>query len=179
MDACAWPHSGLIVRLIAAITTVVVVLVVGGCGDPSATVDPPDRASAVVSPTATAASDAADRAGPPSETVVYLPPPYVARTEWVQTAVGPSWQVYPTDAGRRVTSPGAQKTAWREVVAESSDYGQYSATSPGMRAQFDCHWVWARAVQPDKTSWNLEPGRPVVTEDQMVATQCNPGMPEE
>ena len=108
-----------------------------------------------------------------------LPPLYIARTQWVQTEVGPSLQVYPTDAGRQVTEPGAQDTAWREVVAKSSPYGQYSASSPGMRAQFDCHWVWARAVAPDKPSWNLEPGRPVVDENEMVSARCNPGAPEE
>lgn len=32
-----------------------------------------------------------------------LPPPYVDRVDWVQTAVGPSLQVRPTVAGRRVT----------------------------------------------------------------------------
>lgn len=115
----------------------------------------------------------------PSPTVISLPPPYIARTQWVETEVGPSLQVYPTDAGRRVTEPGAQDTAWREVIAQSSSYGQYSASSPGMRAQFDCHWVWARAVAPDKPSWNLEPGRPVVDENAMVTARCNPGAPEE
>ena len=84
-----------------------------------------------------------------------------------------------TDAGRRVTAPDAQAKAWQEVVAMTSRHGRYGATSPGMRAQFDCHWNWARAVQPDKPSWNLEPGRPVVTEDQMVAARCNPGAAEE
>ncbi|MFT4202042.1 DUF2599 domain-containing protein [Gordonia sp. (in: high G+C Gram-positive bacteria)] len=115
----------------------------------------------------------------PTVSVVYLPPPYIDHTEWVETAVGPSLQVYPTANGRRVTAPDAQGKAWREVVAKSNRYGQYSARTPGMRAQFDCHWTWARAVQPDKASWNLEPARPVVTEDQMIATRCNPGFAEE
>ncbi|MFT3901081.1 MAG: DUF2599 domain-containing protein [Gordonia sp. (in: high G+C Gram-positive bacteria)] len=126
-----------------------------------------------VSTTADAESDS------PSTSVVYLPPPYIDHTEWVETAVGPSLQVYPTPNGRRVTTADAQGKAWREVVKRSSGYGQYSARTPGMRAQFDCHWIWARAVQPDKSSWNLEPTRPVVSEDQMVATRCNPGFAEE
>ncbi len=115
----------------------------------------------------------------PSATVIWLPPPYISHTEWVDTAVGPSLQVYPTAAGRRVTAPQAQVQAWREVVASSAPYGRFSAQSPGMHAQFDCHWVWARAVAPDKPSWNLEPLRPVVGEDEMVAARCNPGGPEE
>jgi hypothetical protein len=47
-----------------------------------------------------------------------------------------------------------------------------------MRAQFDCHWRFARIVEPDKPSWNLEPWRPVVTESEMVDARCNPGGPE-
>ncbi|GED99027.1 DUF2599 domain-containing protein [Gordonia crocea] len=147
-------------------------LAVAGCGGEAS---PPAPAAS----SAPAVVDGSTGEPSPSEPVVYLPPPYIARTVWAQTAVGPSLQVYPTVAGRRVTDPAAQGKAWREVVALSARYGRYSATSPGMRAQFDCHWVWARAVQPDKPSWNLEPGRPVVSEDQMIAARCNPGAPEE
>ncbi|GAB09695.1 hypothetical protein GOARA_045_00490 [Gordonia araii NBRC 100433] len=125
------------------------------------------------------AADSDDGDATPSEPVVYLPPPYIARTVWVETMVGPSLQVYPTAAGRRVTTPDAQGKAWAEVVRKSTRYDGFSARSKGMRAQFDCHWIWARAVQPDKPSWNLEPRRPVVTDDQMIATRCNPGAPEE
>lgn len=50
---------------------------------------------------------------------------------------------------------------------------------PGMRAQFDCHWVFARLVDPNKASWNLEPNRPVVGVAEMIATRCNPGFAEE
>lgn len=148
--------------------------VLAGCGG-SSDRDPVDTTIGG-GPAAAPASTGVDAS---SSTVVYLPPPYIARTQWVQTSVGPSLQVYPTPAGRRVTSPDAQGKAWREVLAKSGRYEQFSAHSPGMRAQFDCHWVWARAVQPDKPSWNLEPTRPVVTDDQMIASRCNPGAPEE
>jgi len=150
-------------------------------GDDYPSLPPTPASSPVVTAPATGSPTTADdtRTAWPSPTVISLPPPYIARTQWVQTEVGPSLQVYPTDAGRQVTEPGAQDTAWREVVAKSSPYGQYSASSPGMRAQFDCHWVWARAVAPDKPSWNLEPGRPVVDENEMVSARCNPGAPEE
>jgi hypothetical protein len=48
-----------------------------------------------------------------------------------------------------------------------------------MHAQFACHWQFAEVVQPGKTSWNLEPWRPVVDDADMVASRCNPGGQEE
>lgn len=102
------------------------------------------------------------------------PPPYIDAAGWVQTAVGPSLQIRPTPAGRRVTGDGVAGEAWNEVLALAPD-----GDTPGMRMQFDCHWSFARLVEPDKPSWNLEPGRPVVTEQEMIAARCNPGFAEE
>jgi hypothetical protein len=48
-----------------------------------------------------------------------------------------------------------------------------------MRDQFICHWHYAETAMPGKSSWNLEPWRPVVTEDVMIAAGCNPGGTEE
>jgi hypothetical protein len=48
-----------------------------------------------------------------------------------------------------------------------------------MRDQYACHWRFARIVDPDKTSWNLEPWRPVVSESEMIGSRCNPGGAEE
>ena len=53
------------------------------------------------------------------------------------------------------------------------------ADMPGMREQFMCHWTFAEVAQPGKTSWNLEPWRPVVDDQTMVDTRCNPGGTEE
>ncbi|MGB3707629.1 DUF2599 domain-containing protein [Gordonia sp. (in: high G+C Gram-positive bacteria)] len=103
-----------------------------------------------------------------------LPPPYIASATWADTAVGPSLQIAPTINGRRVQSPTAGTEAWREVLALDP-----SADTPGMKAQFDCHWTFARLVEPNKPTWNLEPNRPVVTPEEMIASRCNPGMPEE
>lgn len=103
-----------------------------------------------------------------------IPPPYVDHVEWVQTAVGPSLQIHPTAAGRRTENPDGADIAWAEVLRLEPD-----ADTPGMRAQFDCHWDFARAVEPDKPSWNIEPSRPVVTDQAMIQTRCNPGAPEE
>lgn len=47
-----------------------------------------------------------------------------------------------------------------------------------MWEQFDCHWTWARILEPDKATWNVEPWRPVADETQMLADGCNPGGPE-
>jgi Protein of unknown function (DUF2599) len=105
-------------------------------------------------------------------------PPYVAQAEWAKWGDLSSLRVYPTDAARlAATEPGTQPQAdqaWAEVLALSPD-----ADMPGMREQFMCHWQYAEYAQPGKTSWNLEPWRPEVTMDEMVAAHCNPGGTEE
>ena len=60
--------------------------------------------------------------------------------------------------------------AWREVLALAPD-----ADTPGMRAQFICHWNFAELAQPGKTSWDLEPWRPAVDDNTMILAGCNPG----
>ncbi|HWC21230.1 MAG TPA: DUF2599 domain-containing protein [Flexivirga sp.] len=109
-----------------------------------------------------------------SPPTVSAPPPYISRVVWVLTPSGRrSLQVYPTANGRTVTGDSAEGEAWREVLRKAPDAG-----SQGMRAQFDCHWVFARLAEPNKPSWNLEPWRPVVTGQQMYDARCNPGGPE-
>jgi uncharacterized protein DUF2599 len=116
-------------------------------------------------------------AGPASADTV-PGPPYVAQAEWAKWGDLSSLRVYPTDAARlAATEPGTQPQAdqaWAEVLALSPD-----ADMPGMREQFMCHWQYAEYAQPGKTSWNLEPWRPEVTMDEMVAAHCNPGGTEE
>lgn len=102
------------------------------------------------------------------------PPPYIDHVGWVDTAVGPSLQIYPTPNGRASIADDGADVAWREVLALAPD-----ADNPGMKAQFVCHWDFARAVEPNKPSWNIEPRRPVVDDSTMIATRCNPGGPEE
>jgi len=105
-------------------------------------------------------------------------PPFVDHTEWAQWRGKSSLRVYPTLSGRAAArQPGTAilaDEAWSEVLALSRD-----ADTPGMRAQFICHWQFAELVQPGKTSWNLEPWRPVVDDAEMIASGCNPGGPEE
>ncbi|MGO9155732.1 DUF2599 domain-containing protein [Mycobacterium sp.] len=108
-------------------------------------------------------------------------PPFVDHTEWKHWGRLTSLRVYPTPLARvAARQPGtsvsgaASDEAWAEVLARSPD-----ADTPGMRAQFICHWQFAEIAQPGKTSWNLEPWRPVVDDAEMVASGCNPGGPEE
>jgi Protein of unknown function (DUF2599) len=104
--------------------------------------------------------------------------PFVDHTQWAQWGRLTSLRVYPTPAGRAAArqagTAAAADEAWAEVLALSPD-----ADTPGMRAQFICHWQFAEFVQPGKTSWNLEPWRPVVDDTEMIASGCNPGGPEE
>jgi hypothetical protein len=105
-------------------------------------------------------------------------PPFVDYTEWTYWGGSSSLRVYPTVSGRAASgqssAPGASDEAWSEVLARSPDAG-----TPGMRAQFICHWQFAEVAQPGKTSWNLEPWRPVVDDAEMFASRCNPGGSEE
>jgi hypothetical protein len=102
-------------------------------------------------------------------------PPYIDHATWEHWGDLSSLRVYPTTAGREASGQDAQGAeAWSEVVTLSPD-----ADTPGMRAQFMCHWDFAEIAQPGKTSWNLEPWRPVVDNQTMIDTRCNPGGTEE
>lgn len=105
-------------------------------------------------------------------------PPYVASAEWAKWGDLSSLRVYPTDAARVASTEFGTDIqadeAWTEVLTLSPD-----ADIPGMREQFMCHWQYAEIAYPGKTSWNLEPWRPEVSGDEMLAAQCNPGGTEE
>ena len=105
-------------------------------------------------------------------------PPYVDHVQWTKWGDMSSLRVYPTDAARQASQdPGSDvqsAEAWAEVLTLSPD-----ADIPGMKAQFLCHWHYAELVEPGKISWNLEPWRNEVSEDEMVAAGCNPGGTEE
>jgi hypothetical protein len=105
-------------------------------------------------------------------------PPYVDHVQWAKWGDMSSLRVYPTDAARQASQdPGNDVQAgeaWAEVLTLSPD-----ADIPGMKAQFLCHWHYAELVEPGKISWNLEPWRNEVSEEEMVAAGCNPGGTEE
>jgi uncharacterized protein DUF2599 len=109
----------------------------------------------------------------PASADTYPGPPYIDHATWAHWGDLSSLRVYPTPAGRLAAlhgddTPGAE--AWSEVLALAPD-----ADTPGMRAQFMCHWDFAEIAEPGKTSWNLEPWRPVVDDQTMIDTRCNPG----
>jgi hypothetical protein len=104
-------------------------------------------------------------------------PPYVDHVQWAKWGDMSSLRVYPTESGRRaslVATTSDADEAWAEVLTLSPD-----ADTPGMRDQFMCHWELAELAQPGKVSWNLEPWRNEVSDEEMVATRCNPGGTEE
>ncbi len=154
--------------------TVVGLLLLGACG--STTPAPGVTSGYAPSPvtTATAETPRSSTTTTPSPTATPVPaPPFVGSTTWVRGSGGRSLHVVPTAAGRAAQGAADAAEAWTEVLRLAPD-----ADQPGMRAQFDCHWTYARLVAPDKPSWNLEPWRPVVSADQMVQARCNPGGPE-
>jgi hypothetical protein len=142
--------------------------------------------AAVVAALLSAAPGLADPGADPGAGVTgpAFSPPFVDHTEWTHWGRLTSLRVYPTASARvAARQPGtsaagasasAADEAWAEVLALSPD-----ADTPGMRAQFICHWQFAEIAQPGKTSWNLEPWRPVVDDAEMVSSGCNPGGPEE
>jgi len=102
-------------------------------------------------------------------------PPYIDHTQWVGYGSQTSLRVYPTISGRAAAgqlgkTPAQISEAWGEVLAMAPD-----ADTPGMRAQFVCHWRLAEFAEPGKASWNLEPSRPVVNDNAMLLAGCNPG----
>ena len=105
-------------------------------------------------------------------------PPYVDHVQWAKWGDMSSLRVYPTDAARQASQDRGIDVqageAWAEVLTLSPD-----ADIPGMKAQFLCHWHYAELVEPGKISWNLEPWRNEVSEEEMVAAGCNPGGTEE
>lgn len=106
-------------------------------------------------------------------------PPYIDHASWGSYGGQSSLRVYPTLSGRQVAgqlgkSGGQTQQAWLEVLALAPD-----ADTPGMRAQFVCHWNYAEFAAPGKISWNLEVWRPTVDDNTMVVSGCNPGGAEE
>ncbi len=85
---------------------------------------------------------------------------------------GRSLQVFPTQVARTATSDTGATAAWKLVVHLAP-----GADTPTMKAQFDCHWMFARVAKPGKSSWDLETWRPVVSAQAMFDTRCNPGGP--
>ena len=114
---------------------------------------------------------------PPLQSTAPAPPlatpPFITSATWGDSDYGVTLRVAPTPSALRAGGPGDAAIAWGEVLRLAPD-----ADTPGMREQFDCHWTWARLLEPDKPTWNLEPWRPVVPAESMLLEGCNPGGPE-
>ena len=164
-------------RMAAATTSAVLALVVvvglSGCSAEPAVSAGPATTSATTAPPSPSPSTTTSTTAPPASATPTAVPPFVARVQWVRGSGGRSLQIFPTPSGRAARGALDDDEAWAEVLRRAPD-----ADQPGMRAQFDCHWTFARLVDPDKPSWNIEPWRPVVTDRQMVDARCNPGAPE-
>lgn len=102
----------------------------------------------------------------------------VDHVEWAKWGDLSSLRIYPTEVARQLAGqPGTEVAAgqaWAQVLAAAPD-----ADIPGMREQFICHWDFAELAEPGKSSWNIEPWRPEVAAQDMLATGCNPGGTEE
>jgi hypothetical protein len=167
----AW-EAGRARSLAAAAVCACLLGLLAGCSSGSAAAPPPTTIA--VTPSTTTTQATSTTAPTPSATpTAKAAPPFIASARWIRASGGRSLHIVPTAAGRVASGAADDDEAWAEVLRLAPD-----ADQPGMRAQFDCHWTFARLVQPDKPTWNIEPWRPVVTESQMVDTGCNPGGPE-
>ena len=104
-------------------------------------------------------------------------PSYIDHVTWVSYDNRSSLRVYPTPTARAAAlrwDSAAAEQAWREVITEAPE-----ADTPSMYDQFLCHFNYAEFAHPGKTSWNLEPWRPVVDPVAMIESGCNPGAAEE
>jgi Protein of unknown function (DUF2599) len=160
-------------RLVGAVLSVAAVLLVG-CAHPTGVQTRPAQSTVTVTvtPKPTPKSTSAP-AHPPAVSSSAAPVPLIDHVSWTTTDQGRQLQVYPTSKGRTDRDSSAQAHAWAQVLADAPN-----ANTPGMYDQFRCHWEFARIVEPNKPSWNLEPWRPAVGYSRTVAAQCNPGGPE-
>ncbi|MFC9894880.1 DUF2599 domain-containing protein [Nocardia sp. NPDC127579] len=145
------------------------VVAVAGCGGAT----DPAGAPASTTVAATTTPTVSPVVSPTPTVDPYAGVALIDRVEWTTGVDGARLLVFPSPAGRRTSYPRSDERAWQEILAAAPD-----ADAPGMRDQFVCHWVWARLVQPNKPSWNLEPWRPAVGYQATVDATCNPGGPE-
>lgn len=174
--------------LLAAVALAAVVPTVGACSAPSTPAatststspSPPTQPTSTPAPPTTTSAPPTTTSTPtttPTKTTAAtvppappatIGPPYIASVRWLRTSSGRSLHISPTQAGRDTAASSDE--AWGEVLRLAPD-----AATPGMRAQFDCHWTFARLVAPAKRTWNIEPWRPVVSPERLVQDRCNPG----
>ncbi len=76
-----------------------------------------------------------------------------SRSLWIWS---PTLMVYPTEFGRYYASTLAVSAAWAETLDKGLQSGYPSANTPTMKVQFDCHYIFVRVRNVNKTSWNLD-----------------------
>jgi hypothetical protein len=81
-----------------------------------------------------------------------------ARNLW---AWSPTLMVYPTAFGRYFASNLAVSAAWAETLDKGVQNGFPNANTPSMKVQFDCHFIFVRVRNVNKSSWNLDSKLPV------------------
>lgn len=158
---------------VVGVSAIFSALAITGCASSNSGVrsdNVPAAATAITAP-ATATTHTTPRPVPTVDP--YAGQPLIDHLEWTENADGPRLMVHPTRAGRDTIFPGSDLRAWQEIRTTDP-----AADTPGMWDQFRCHWDWARLIDPDKPTWNLEPWRPPVGYDATVDAACNPGGPE-
>lgn len=127
--------------------------------------------NATPSPDATPAPDAAHTT--PATAATHAPCPQtgaITTVAWTEAEGGRSLAVTPASPLRACAGPLTRwdgiPPGWREVL----DLAGTEADSPAMEQQYACHLRFARA----KETWNLEPWRPEVDEDELMLARCNP-----
>jgi hypothetical protein len=158
-----------IVRGLALTAVTALTALLAGCGQSSGAGSPPsDRTAPGVSRSSDSPATAPSPAGSAVDSDAGLA--LIDHVRWGSTSKGRQLQVFPTPAGRTDRDPSAAARAWAEILSDAPNAG-----TAGMYDQFLCHWNYARVVEPDKPSWDLEPWRPAVGYRATVAALCNPG----
>ncbi len=100
----------------------------------------------------------------------------ISKVVWVTGTApwGPTAEVFPTSAGRNtVFAPAAaNEAAWGEALEKTT---RSRLNHNNLHDQFSCHWQVVRYASPNKSSWNLDSGRPDVGLAATIAASCNPG----
>ena len=159
----------LVLMIRRGVVCAVLAVVLSGCAQPSPA-GPPAPAPPSAATSSTQPALPAPTTTTTTTTTTYTGPDLIDHVRWTANSKGRALHVYPTEAGRTANGAPARATAWQEVVRASPQ-----ADTPSLHDQFNCHWDFARIIDPRKTSWDLEAWRPDVGYGAVVAAQCNPG----
>lgn len=111
---------------------------------------------------------------------------YIASATW-ESRFDPGIQknawtlaVKPTECGKKLT-PAQTEAAYAELFNKYASDARWTPDNGSMRRQFVCHLSWTGTDDQgkpirarDKPSWNLEPFRPYVSQEEALKAGCNP-----